>query len=161
MHYEETIATSQCSPAPITGYPASQNGTAKVSSLEDIAIFTDTEDLPLSQVFDKIYEKEDGAKAIDHKASSNDLKAYFEEVLPDYDKDRVYISDIKKLINWYNILHELEMLIPGSDEEKEEGDNAEKKAETVAKGKKADDKAETKAKAKSEANSNKKPTVPK
>lgn len=96
------------------------HGTAKVSSLEDIAIFTDSEDVPLSLVFDKIYEKENGGAAIEHKVSASELKAYFEEVLPDYDRDRVYMSDIKKLINWYNILHELDMLIPGSDEDEEE-----------------------------------------
>ncbi len=93
------------------------HGTAKVSSLEDIAIFTDSEDLPLGEVFDKIYEKEDGGAAIDHKVSSSKLLAYFEEVVPEYDRDRVYVSDIKKLISWYNILHKLKMLIPGSDDE--------------------------------------------
>ncbi len=103
------------------------HGTAKVSSLEDIAIFTDNEDLPLGEVFDKIHKKENGGLAIDHKVSSGELLAYFAEVVPEYDRDRVYVSDIKKLISWYNILHEVDMLIPGSDKE-----DAETEAETDA-----------------------------
>ena len=102
------------------------HGTAKVSSLEDIAIFTDDEEVPLSEVFDKIFEKEDGGEALNHKSSSNELKEYFEEVLPAYDRDRVYVSDIKKLLNWYNTLHKLEMLIPGSDSEEEKDDGGDK-----------------------------------
>lgn len=113
------------------------HGTAKVSSLEDISIFTDSEDLSLSIVFDKIHEKEDGGTAIDHKVSAKELKVYFEEVLPDYDRDRVYVSDIKKLLNWYNILHELDMLIPGTDDEEksdtETGIEASKKPATIKK----------------------------
>ena len=96
------------------------HATAKVSSLEDIAIFTEGEDLPLGEVFDKIHEKEDGGAAIDHKVPAADLLAYFEEVVPDYDHDRVYVSDIKKLINWYNILHGLDMLVPGTDKDDDE-----------------------------------------
>ncbi len=99
------------------------HGTAKVSSLEDIAIFTEDEEVPLGEVFDKIYEKEDGGAAIDHKSSNKDLATYFEEVLPEYDRDRVYVSDIKKLLNWYNILQNLALLIPGSDKEEEEAED--------------------------------------
>lgn len=77
---------------------------AKISALEDIAIFTEEEEKPLVDVFKSIFQKEDGGEAISHKASGSELKAYFEEVLPDYDKDRVYVSDIKKVINWYNVL---------------------------------------------------------
>jgi hypothetical protein len=91
-----------------------------VSSLEDIAIFTEGEDLPLGEVFDKIHEKENGGAAIDHKLPAAELLAYFEEVVPDYDHDRVYVSDIKKLIGWYNILQELDMLIPGTDEDEDD-----------------------------------------
>ncbi|MCG8411957.1 MAG: DUF5606 domain-containing protein [Bacteroidales bacterium] len=83
---------------------------AKISALEDIAIFTETEDKPLKDVFKAIFDKEGGSAAISHKSSSNELKNYFEQALPDYDKDRVYVSDIKKVINWYNILHKYELL---------------------------------------------------
>ncbi len=86
------------------------SATARVSSLEDIAIFTTEEDMPLSEVFMKIHEKEDGGTSIDPKTPNEALKSYFREVLPDYDDERVYISDIKKVINWYNLLHQLELL---------------------------------------------------
>lgn len=75
-----------------------------VSVLSEIAIYTFTEEVPLREIFKKIQEKENGEKAISHKESKNKLEAYFSEVLPDYDEDRVYPSDIKKVIHWYNIL---------------------------------------------------------
>lgn len=79
----------------------------KAVSLADIAIFTEMEELPLGEVLEKLKEKENGAKAsIDPKSDSETLREYMEEILPDYDKDRVYPSDIKKLITWYNILVE-------------------------------------------------------
>ena len=82
----------------------------KVISLEDIAIYTETEDIPLTDVLKSIRAKEDGAKTLSTKSSGNELKAYFEEILPDYDKDRVYVSDIKKVLNWYNLLQEKSLL---------------------------------------------------
>ncbi|GGX09492.1 DUF5606 domain-containing protein [Aquimarina muelleri] len=75
-----------------------------VSVLSEIAIYTFTEEVPLREIFKKIYEKENGEQAINHKESKNKLEAYFSEVLPDYDEDRVYPSDMKKVIQWYNIL---------------------------------------------------------
>lgn len=95
---------------------SSAHGTAKVSSLEDIAIFTDDEDMPMGKVFDLIHEKEKGGQAINHKSSPADLKGYFENILPEYDRDRVYVSDIKKLLSWYNILQSLDMLEPDDEE---------------------------------------------
>lgn len=86
------------------------NANAKISALEDIAIFTDVEDVPLKDVFKAIFDKENGGASINHKSSADELKKYFEVVLPDYDRDRVYVSDIKKVVNWYNILHKFEML---------------------------------------------------
>jgi len=74
--------------------------TAKVSALEDIAIYTLEGDTPLKDIFKAISEKEDGGTALSHKASGNELKNYFEKVVPDYDKDRVYVSDIKKVLLW-------------------------------------------------------------
>lgn len=84
--------------------------TAKVSALEDIAIYTLEGDTPLKDIFRAISDEEGGGPAISHKASGNELKSYFEKVVPDYDKDRVYVSDIKKVLLWYNTLHENEML---------------------------------------------------
>jgi len=76
----------------------------RISSLEEISIFTEVDDIPLKDVFQKLFEKENGKKTISHKSSAKDLKALMESVLPDYDKERVYVSDIKKLVNWYNLL---------------------------------------------------------
>ena len=72
--------------------------------LENIAIYTYEEDLPLLNVFKAISEKAEGKKAISHKESGNKLQAYFAEVLPNYDDERVYTSNIKKVIQWYNLL---------------------------------------------------------
>ena len=77
----------------------------KVVSLGDIAIFTEDEEVPLIEVFDKIKMKENGEVAsIDPKANSTLLQAYFAEVLHDFDRERVFPSDIKKIITWYNLL---------------------------------------------------------
>jgi len=107
----------------VDGKRSQAGATAKISALDDIAIYTDDEDKPLSEVFDNIFEKENGGKAISHKSSNNELKGYFGEVLPEYDEDRVYVSDIKKVFNWYNQLHDLNMLV--KEEPKEEETNEE------------------------------------
>lgn len=86
-------------------------GSAKVSSLEDIAIFTETEDVPLGKVFDIISDKASGGEAIDPKADNNSLKAWFGEILPAYSREKVYTSDIRKIASWYNILHKLDLLV--------------------------------------------------
>jgi len=78
--------------------------TSKVSSLEDIAVFTENGDMPLVEVFKNIYKKENGGKTIDHKVDQKQLFAYFTEVLPQYDKEKVYHSDVKRIISWYNQL---------------------------------------------------------
>ncbi|MEO0504799.1 MAG: DUF5606 domain-containing protein [Bacteroidota bacterium] len=78
-----------------------------VSVLSEIAIYTLEEEVPLRTVFQKIKEKEAGKKtAISHKAEKIQLEEYFFEVLPNYDEDRVYASDIKKIVQWYNLLVE-------------------------------------------------------
>jgi hypothetical protein len=84
--------------------------TMKVSSLEDIAIFTDEEEVPLEEVMKKIFSKENGKPAIDHKSDPTQLKTYFEEILPEYDRERVYMSDIKKVVHWYNLLIQFDLL---------------------------------------------------
>ena len=111
----------------------------KVSSLEDISIYTTADDMPLKDIFEKIKEKENGAAAIDHKVKDDELKAYFEGVIPTYDKDRVYVSDIRKVIMWYNILQQNDML---KDVPVAEGENA----ADLTKIKAAQDKAKTFAK---------------
>ena len=81
-------------------------GSEKIISLGDIAMYTDAEDVPLSQVLTAVKTKENGQEAtIDlKKASQDELRAYMGEVLPNFDRDRVHVSDIKKLISWYNLL---------------------------------------------------------
>ena len=91
---------------------------SKISSLEDISVFTNEEDIKLADAFKSIYDIQNGEAAISHKSSGNELKEFFAKAIPDYDKDRVYVSDIKKIISWYNILLKHEML--KFDEEKEE-----------------------------------------
>jgi len=92
---------------------------AKVSALEDIAIFTNEEEVPLKDVFQKIYTIENKkATSVSKKATNDEVKDYFEDILPEYDKDRVYVSDMKKVITWYNVLLEKGLL--NFDEKKEE-----------------------------------------
>lgn len=76
-----------------------------VSLLSEIAIYTLTTEVPLYEVFTKIYDNEEGKETISHKAPKIELEEFFFNVLPDYDEDRVYASDIKKVVQWYNILH--------------------------------------------------------
>ena len=80
---------------------------SNVSVLSEIAIYTLSEEIPIKTVFSKIFEKENGnLTSISPKASKDDLEAYFFSVLSDYDEDRVYASDIKKVLSWYNLLNE-------------------------------------------------------
>lgn len=80
--------------------------TDRITSLGDIAMFTETDDVPLMDVLDNVKKLEDGKRASinEKKASPDELKEYFTKVLPEWDRDRVHVSDIKKLIFWYNIL---------------------------------------------------------
>ena len=89
----------------------SVNVQQNVSVLSEIAIYTLSEEVPLKNVFEKIKEKEKGQQtSVKAKDSKDKLEEYFFEILPDYDEDRVYVSDIKKVIQWYNLLQEHNML---------------------------------------------------
>jgi hypothetical protein len=77
---------------------------SNVSLLSEISVYTYSEEKPLSEIMRTIAVKEDNGPAISHKEDNSKLTAYFLEVLPDYDQERVYPSDIKKIINWYNML---------------------------------------------------------
>ena len=77
---------------------------SNVSLLTEISMYTHDAEKPLAEVMRSIAVKEDNGPAISHKEDNAKLVAYFKEILPDYDEDRVYASDIKKLLNWYNIL---------------------------------------------------------
>jgi len=91
----------------------------KMITLSDVSIYTETGDSPLREVLQKMKEKENGARiALGSKSSGNEVFAYMKEILPDYDTERVYASDVKKLISWYNIL--IESNIDLTEEEPQE-----------------------------------------
>lgn len=92
----------------------------KVSALEDISIYTVEDDVPLTDVFKLIFDKEKGKASLDHKLDSSELRTYLSGILKDIDQDRVYNSDISKLFQWYNILVEKDLLKFEEEEEKEE-----------------------------------------
>ena len=102
----------------------------RISALEDISIYTYSEDKPLSEIFDAIFKKEKGATCISHKESEDKLTGYLVEVLPDFDQERVYPSDIKKIFMWYNMLHKAGEL--GKSDEKEEVAEEKPKAKKAA-----------------------------
>ena len=77
---------------------------SNVSLLSEISIYTHTEEKPLAEVMRTIAIRENEGLTISHKESNDKLLAYFKEILPDYDEDRVYPSDVKKVLNWYNML---------------------------------------------------------
>ncbi len=94
----------------------------QISSLEEISIFTETEDMPLREVLQKMAEKHENKGAFNpKKASSEELKDYFSEVVPEYDEDQVYVSHIKKIISWYNALQRNDLLELLEEKENEEG----------------------------------------
>ncbi|MBW6482954.1 MAG: DUF5606 domain-containing protein [Vicingaceae bacterium] len=75
----------------------------KVSTIEDISIYTTSEDVPLTDVYEKLFKKTEGKTAIDHKSKPEELKKFIKQVV-DFDEERVYNSDLKKMIQWFNIL---------------------------------------------------------
>jgi len=77
---------------------------SQANMLEEIGIYTYDETKPLAEIFDAISKKENGEQTISHKSPENKLTSYFREILDNYDEERVYLSDIKKVIQWYNIM---------------------------------------------------------
>lgn len=105
--------------------------TEKIISLADIAMYTETEDVPLMNVLIAIRDKE-GAKPLSinyKKANSKELRTYFAEVLPDFDRERVHDSDIRKLMQWYDILVNNGLTAFEDDLEPTEGDNIDNRKE--------------------------------
>ncbi len=107
-------------------YPAFSHD--KISSLKEISIYTETDDLPLEDAFKNLFKALDG-KPVDNpkKMPSDDLKALFEKAVPDYDKESVYVSNMKSVFTWYNILVEKNMI--DLDEPTESGEEPESKEE--------------------------------
>ena len=101
--------------------------TNKISALSDISIYTYDEEILLSEVFDRIQKKYQKDAAISHLEKGDELRKVFEELIPNYDQEQVYNSDIKKVFQWYNILHETNNLVQEeSNEEPDENADQEK-----------------------------------
>ncbi|MGZ3901461.1 MAG: DUF5606 family protein [Bacteroidia bacterium] len=101
----------------------------KVSTLGDISMFTTGDDKPIEEIMTSIFEKEKGGAAVDNKADDKTVEKYFAEILPDYDKDRVYVSNMRKLFSWYNALQSTGNL--KEKEEKKEGEEKTKVTKSV------------------------------
>lgn len=107
------------------------HSTNRVSALEDVSIYSTGDDVPLKDVFQKIYDKEKGGACIDHKSADAELRAYFKKAFAEFDEERVYTSDIKKVLMWYNILQKEGLL--DKKEEPTEEEKAKVKAPADAK----------------------------
>lgn len=101
----------------LTGKRIPAYSTSKISTLSDISIFTETGEILLTELFVRVKKSE---KLISPKATSDEIKAFFKEVLPEYDKDRVYVSDMKKILQWYKLLSDQNMLTEIEEEKTEE-----------------------------------------
>ena len=106
----------------LDGKRTSIPSTANVSSLGDIAIYTYEEEVPLRDVFKAMAEVTEGKEALSHKSSKDQLEDFFGEVLPKFDQERVYASDIKKVVQWFNILVKNNLLSILEEEASEEAE---------------------------------------
>lgn len=102
----------------------------KISALEDISVYTTDEDVKLTEVYFKMYESLNGKEALSHKEDPAKLREFVLTILPNYDSERVYDSDVKKLFQWYNALLSEGLLTPEVKESKEEV-KADKKPKSV------------------------------
>lgn len=124
----------------LDGKKITVNLKSNVSLLSEISIYTYEGEKPLTEVMQKIATKENKGQAISHKEDNATLNAYFKEILPDYDEERVYPSDIKKVLNWYNTLQAKGLvtdLAPAAVEAAEEAPVAEEKPKKAPAAKKA------------------------
>ncbi len=105
----------------------------RISALDDISIYTVEGDKPLRDIFSDIYKKQAKGTAPSHKEDITTLQTFLIDILPNYDEERVYPSDIKKLFQWYNILHASNNLKPKEEEKPAKKEKAEKSTETAKK----------------------------
>lgn len=94
-----------------------------IATLDNIAIFTEDEEVSLQSVFQSMFKLANGAN-VEMPKNNNDIKAYFAEVLPNYDRERVYVSNMKKVILWYNILNDQKLVDLNDEENVEENTEA-------------------------------------
>lgn len=115
----------------ITKQRTSISALTRISSLAEISMYVQDGEKPLSEIFYTLYEKTNNGPAMSHKADDKDIIKEFESILPDYDKDRVYVSNMRKFFNWYNILHQSGNLVVEAEEKEnkteDQADGAEKK----------------------------------
>ena len=104
----------------LDGKRMNASATSRVSALTEISMFTEGEDIALADVFTNIWNYTEGKEAISHKESADKIQAEFAKVLPEYDRDRVHVSDMKKCFAWYNLLVKAgltEFKLPGQEAE--------------------------------------------
>ena len=104
----------------IDGKRMNASATSRVSALTEISMFTEGEDIALADVFTNIWNYTEGKEAISHKESADKIQAEFAQVLPEYDRERVHVSDMKKCFAWYNLLVKAgftEFKLPNYEEE--------------------------------------------
>lgn len=106
----ESLVTGKRMPAFIT---------ARISALQDVAIYTTGEEKPLVEVLINLFKNSEGKQVLGSKSDKDEMIALFAEVLPDYDSEKVYVSDIKKIFSWYNLLIEKEIITEDSVKETE------------------------------------------
>jgi hypothetical protein len=107
--------------------------TARVSSMPEIAVFTDSEEKPLQVILQDIFRAQEGKEAVSHKAPQEEIVAFFTKMVPDYDRERVHVSDMKKIVQWYNILLDKGLIdLEEPKEEAAEEDTAEATADKKA-----------------------------
>ncbi|MFI3295472.1 MAG: DUF5606 domain-containing protein [Rikenellaceae bacterium] len=108
------------------------SGAAKVSALGDIAVFTESEEVPLADILTNIYKIHQGEVSIGGKSSNSELASFIESVLPEYDRERVHMSDVKKIANWYNILVRSGMTDFSLEQEAEQDSTSESASDEAA-----------------------------
>lgn len=100
------------------------SGTSKISSLAEISVYTESEDRPLWQILESMYAFTEGKPTVSHKSEAGEIKKLFADVIPDYDRERVHFSDMKKIVAWFNILVEAGMTEFKIEEEEAESEQA-------------------------------------
>lgn len=114
------------------GKRSNARGSTKVSSLAEISLYTDEGELSLSELLTKMFEKTGGKETISRNADPAEMKSLMAELVPDYDRDRVHVSDMKKIVSWYNILVAAGMTdftVEDPEEEAQAGEGEDKKEE--------------------------------
>ena len=109
----------------VDGKRMPMSATNSISALEEVAMYTEYGELPICEIMRRIAEKENNGPAPSHKSEGEVVRAYFAEIVPDFDRERVYDSHIKKLFQWYNVLQAAGLVDAVNEEEVEENETEE------------------------------------